>query len=244
MQRNKPTIQQYDTYTAEDFSVWDFLFSRQMELLNENASAFYLEALTNIGFNAKEIPHFEKTNERMKALTGWRLSVVPEIVPQKDFFEMLARKTFPATCWLRTRQEVDYIEEPDMFHDVFGHAPLLVNPVYATFMEAVGHLALKWVHEPAVIQLLGSFYWFTIEFGLLREQNEPKIFGAGIISSFGETKHTLTGVSTISDFNVHEMLHTKYRTDILQDRYFVIDSFEELFHAVKELDVLLEKHTF
>lgn len=240
MQRNKPTVQDYSTYTPEDFYVWRLLYERQLPFVQANASRLYLDALEKIGFSANEIPHFDNTSKRLQQHTGWQLVVVPELVPQKDFFEMLTKKTFPATCWLRTLEELDYIEEPDMFHDVFGHVPLLVNSAYATFMQHFGELAMKWIDMPDAIPVLARVYWFTIEFGLLQESGKNKIFGAGIISSIGETAHVYTNESQKVPFNIREMLTTEYRIDTLQPRYFVIDSFEQLCNAIPQIDQQLE----
>lgn len=241
MQRNKPTVQDYSTYTSEDFYVWRLLYERQLPFVQANASQLYLDALDKIGFNADEIPHFDETSKRLQQYTGWQLAVVPELVPQKDFFEMLTNKTFPATCWLRTLEELDYIEEPDMFHDVFGHVPLLVNSAYAEFMQNFGKLAMKWIDTPDAIPILARVYWFTIEFGLLHEGDSNKIFGAGIISSIGETAHVYKDESEKVPFNIHEMLTTEYRIDILQPKYFVIDSFEQLCNAIPQIDKQLEQ---
>jgi len=241
MQRNKPIIQDYSTYTPEDFYVWRLLYERQLPFVQANASELYLDALDKIGFHASEIPHFEETTQRLQQHTGWQLIVVPELVPQKDFFEMLTHKTFPATCWLRTLEELDYIEEPDMFHDVFGHVPLLVNSAYATFMQNFGKLAMKWIDTPEAIPILARVYWFTIEFGLLHENEKNKIFGAGIISSIGETQHVFKEESQKVPFNIKEMLTTEYRIDTLQPTYFVIDSFEQLCNAIPQIDKQLEQ---
>jgi len=241
MQRNKPTVQDYSTYTPEDFHVWRLLYERQLPFVQANASQLYLDALDKIGFNAEEIPHFDETSKRLQQYTGWQLVVVPELVPQKAFFEMLTNKTFPATCWLRAFEELDYIEEPDMFHDVFGHVPLLVNSDYATFMQDFGKLAMKWIDTPEAIPILARVYWFTIEFGLLHENGKNKIFGAGIISSIGETQHVFKEESQKVPFNIKEMLTTEYRIDTLQPRYFVIDSFDQLCNAIPQIDKQLEQ---
>jgi phenylalanine-4-hydroxylase len=237
--RIKPTVQDYRNYTTEDFEVWALLFSRQMEHLQQHASRLYLEAIGQIGFRQDEIPDFAATNSRLLAATGWQLTVARELVPQAEFFSLLARRIFPATCWLRTMAELDYLEEPDMFHDVFGHAPLLMHPDYAAFMEAFGKLALQWLHDPAALKLLSAVYWFTVEFGLLTEQGMPRIFGAGIISSVGESLHASGPGSEKLTFDIHRMMHTAYRTDVVQDRYFVIDSFEQLLHALPHIAALL-----
>jgi phenylalanine-4-hydroxylase len=234
--RIKPTAQVYSQYTASDFEVWKLLWNRQTEYLSAHASGLYLEALVAIGFNSDEIPDFEKTNKRLMQATGWQLTVAPELVPDADFFRLLARRIFPATCWLRTMEELDYLEEPDMFHDVFGHAPLLTNEFFAIFMEAFGKLALKWVHHPGALKMLSAFYWFTVEFGLLSEDGAVKIFGSGIISSVGETRHVLHDQSLKIPFDIHSMMNTPYQTDKVQDQYFLIDSFEQLCDALPAIE--------
>ncbi len=236
MQRSKPTSQDYSTYTPEDFRVWQLLFNRQLPLVAANASKLYLDAINKIGFHANEIPHFIKTTERLQHYTGWQLIVVPELVPQKEFFEMLTNKVFPATCWLRTMEELNYIEEPDMFHDVFGHVPLLVNTAYAGFIQRFGELAMKWIDTPEAIAILARLYWYTIEFGLLNEEGSNKIYGAGIISSIGETEHVLNNDSEKVAFNIKKMLMTPYRIDTLQPQYFIIDSFEHLYSSIPDID--------
>jgi phenylalanine-4-hydroxylase len=234
--RSKPTTQVYSNYTAADFEVWSVLWKRQMNHLSGQASQLYLDALADIGFTQTEIPDFDRTNKRLMALTGWQLTVAPELVPDVDFFTLLSQRIFPATCWLRTMEELDYLEEPDMFHDVFGHAPLLTHEPYALFMEAFGKLALKWIDRPEVLRLLSAFYWFTVEFGLLAEEDKLKIFGSGIISSVGETLHVLQDTTLKLPFNIELMMHTGYRTDQVQEQYFVIGSFEELCLALPEMD--------
>lgn len=241
MQRKKPLVQQYDAYTPEDFKVWQLLFERQMQLLKQYASPLYLDCLQQAGFYAEAIPHFGKTNEALGKLSGWQLCVVPELVPQKEFFELLAKKMFPATCWLRSMQELDYIEEPDMFHDVFGHVPLLANEAYAAFMEGFGQLALQWAGKPGAISLLGRIYWFTIEFGLVRNGSHNGIYGAGILSSIEETKSAVSNRSTKHVFDIMQMLDTDYRTDIVQEQYFIINSFEQLYAALPDIDALLKQ---
>lgn len=239
--RVKPTVQQYRNYTSEDFEVWALLFNRQMDHLQQHASRLYLKALDQIGFEAGKIPDFEETNLRLQAATGWQLAVAKELVPDDEFFSLLARRIFPATCWLRTLEELDYLEEPDMFHDVFGHAPLLMHPAYAAFMEAFGKLALQWLHEPGALKLLSAVYWFTVEFGLLAEEGKVRIFGAGILSSIGESVHALGPQPGKLPFDLQRMMHMAYRTDVLQDNYFVIDSFEQLCEALPLIIPELEK---
>ena len=239
--RIKPTTQVYSHYTVSDIEVWKRLWDRQAEYLRTHASGLYLDALVTIGFHREEIPDFEKTNKRLMQATGWQLTVAPELVPDPEFFRLLASRVFPATCWLRTMEELDYLEEPDMFHDVFGHAPLFSNTSFAVFMEAFGKLALQWVHHPEALKMLSAFYWFTVEFGLLSEDGAIKIFGSGIISSVGETQHVLHDQSLKVPFDIQSMMSTPYRTDKVQERYFVIDSFEQLCNALPAIEEYLNK---
>lgn len=239
--RVRPLNQVYSDYTEEDFEVWKLLYNRQTELLNEYASAEYLKALDVIGFSADRIPDFNRIGAALAPLTGWSLVTVPNISEQKEFFEFLAEKRFTATCWLRRMDELDYLEEPDMFHDVFGHVPLLSNKPYTDFFSAISEIALKHIDNPKAVELLGRIYWFTIEFGLIREAGKLKIYGAGIISSFGETNNALTDDTQKFEFNVGQILDTDFRTDILQDKYFVIDSYEQLYESIPELEIELEK---
>lgn len=239
--------QNYSKYKEEDRQVWKLLFDRQMEILKTAASQEYLDALQQIGFRADTIPDFTVVNTKLKELTGWSLEVVPNIVPKKDFFELLAAQKFPATSWLRTLKQLDYLEEPDMFHDVFGHVPLLSNPQYCSFLKELSHIALKHIGNEDAIELLGRLYWFTIEFGMIREENKLKIYGAGILSSIKESAYSISAAPQHCDFDVDEMLSTPYRTDIIQEKYFVIKSFDELYHSLpaiaKGIDKLVYKLT-
>lgn len=238
--RVRPTEQIYSNYTAEDFQVWKTLYERQTNLLRKTASQEYLNALEIVGFNANEIPNFLQIAERLKPITGWELVTVPNISEQKDFFTFLSQRKFTATCWLRKMEELDYLEEPDMFHDVFGHVPLLSNTAYTNFFEAISLIALEHINDSKAIELLGRIYWFTIEFGLIREEGELKIYGAGIMSSYGETKNCLSNATQKFDFEVGKIMDTDFRTDILQDKYFVIESYEQLYLSLPEIRKQLE----
>lgn len=238
---SRPTQQIYSDYTEHDFLVWKTLFNRQMNILTPNVSASYLDAIKTIQFSADRIPDFSEVKEILQPLTGWSLEVVPAISPANEFFQFLSKKKFTATCWLRSMDQLDYLEEPDMFHDVFGHAPLLSNQAYVDFFKGMSDLALKHLDDQHKIDLLGRVYWFTIEFGMIRENDQLKIYGAGIISSKGETEHCLSELTTHLPFNVEEIMSTAYRTDILQDKYFVIDSFEQLYNSLPEIEALLDR---
>ena len=242
MERIRPLHQQYHSYTPQDHQVWQILFNRQMKLLNQHASSAYLHAIKEIGFQHAAIPHFSQVSERLMALTGWQLTVVPGLVPEAEFFQLLSRRIFPATCWLRTLAEIDYIEEPDMFHDVFGHVPLLTDPAYASFMQAFGSMALAWAHRPEAISLLSRIYWFTIEFGLIQEQGAAKIYGAGILSSPGETMHSMHPHTARRPCHAADIFATSYRTDVMQDQYFVISSFAHLQEMLPLVKTLIDNY--
>ncbi|MBP6658666.1 MAG: phenylalanine 4-monooxygenase, partial [Bacteroidia bacterium] len=229
----------YSDYTDEDFRVWKILFDRQMDILSQTVSRNYLDALKIVNFRNDKIPDFNEVNSTLNDLTGWNLHVVPNISPQKEFFKYLSEKKFTATCWLRSFEQLDYIEEPDMFHDVFAHVPLLSNTAYCNFFKGISDIALEHIDDPKAIELLGRIYWFTIEFGLIRENDKLKIYGAGIISSNGETKHCLSNECEKLNFDVNKIMSTDFRTDILQDKYFVIDSFDQLYNALPEIRKLV-----
>lgn len=240
MNRIRPTTQIYSQYTAADQAVWKTLFERQMAVLRPLVAPEYLQALDSVGFSADRIPDFEEVNRLLKPLTGWSLQVVPCISPQEEFFHYLSNKQFTATCWLRTMEELDYLEEPDMFHDVFAHVPLLSNPAYVAFFKGLSDIALRYLNHPEAIRLLGNIYWFTIEFGLIRSAEGLKIYGAGIISSKKETEHSLSPSANHYAFDVAKIFATEYSTDVVQESYFVIDSFEQLYASLPEIERLIQ----
>lgn len=239
MNRIKPTEQIYSQYTEEDFAVWNILFNRQMKTLRETAAKDYLAAVDTIGFKEDEIPNFEVMNQKLEKLTGWRIITVPGICPPSEFFQLLAQKTFTCTCWLRSMKELDYLEEPDMFHDVFGHVPLLTNNEYCAFFQTLGTIASEHIDNQDVIDMIERLYWFTIEFGLMEEEDQVRIYGAGIISSVGETKHALGNVSTKHRFDARKVMNHSFRTDIMQEEYFVIQSFDELMQAIPKVKLVI-----
>jgi len=231
----------YSNYTDEDRKVWQILFERQMKNLQGIASKDYLEAIDIIEFTKDRIPKFPEVNKILGNLTGWALHVVPCISPQKKFFELLSKRKFTATSWLRKMSQLDYLEEPDMFHDVFGHVPLLTNEAYCGFFRGISEIALKHIDNLQAVEMLGRVYWFTIEFGLIREDDELKIYGAGILSSPGETKYSLSAETKRFEYNVKQILTTPYYTDKIQDKYFIIDSYEQLYESLGEIEEVLEQ---
>lgn len=225
--------QDFKTYTPDDFSIWKILFDRQESNLQKLASRSYLDLLQSMSpvLHAGRIPEFSKIDHWFSTKTGWEIQCVPGLIPVADFFELLAKKRFCSSTWLRSMKNLDYLEEPDMFHDIFGHVPLLADPVFSDFMEAFGKLGVAAKDNKERVTMLQRLYWFTIEFGLVRDRG-VKIYGAGIASSFGESNLALGEAVDHVNFDLDLIMQTPFETDHLQQRYFVIDDFEQLFQAV------------
>jgi phenylalanine-4-hydroxylase len=222
--------QPWDDYTATDHDVWRRLYARQRELLVGRASEAFLKAQAEMGLTPDRIPKFDDLNRVLAEATGWQLVGVEGLLPEIDFFTHLANRRFPVTWWIRRPDQFDYIEEPDLFHDLFGHVPLLMNPVFAGYMEAYGRGGIR-AHGlgAEAMQHLARLYWYTVEFGLIREPAGLRIYGSGIVSSSGESVHSLESAAPNRiGFDVERVMRTRYRIDTYQQTYFVIDSFEQL----------------
>lgn len=223
--------QAWDTYSAAEHDRWDRLFRRQSEITKGRACAAALEAMGRLELSPSGIPHMERLSDRLEAMTGWRLVPVAELVPDEIFFNHLANRRFPAGAFIRPEAEFDYLQEPDIFHDIFGHVPLLANPVFADFMQAYGQggqraMRLGQLHN------LARLYWYTVEFGLIQEADGLRVYGAGILSSPDETVFALEDASPNRiGFDLKRLMRTKYIIDDFQQTYFVIDSFEALLEA-------------
>ncbi len=227
--------QPWADYQAEDHATWGTLYLRQRELLLGRASDEFLAAQDEMGMSPHAIPRFDQLNEVLGAATGWTVIGVEGLLPELDFFEHLANRRFPVTWWIRRQDQVDYIEEPDLFHDLFGHVPLLMNPVFADYMAAYGRGGVK-AHAlgPEALANLTRLYWYTVEFGLIREADGLRIYGAGIVSSKGESIHCLDSASPNRiGFDLERIMRTRYRIDSYQKTYFVIDSYEQLMDATR-----------
>lgn len=233
--------QEYDRYTEEDFEVWKILFERQMPNLPKAASKAYLGGVEIVGFSAGRIANFDELNQMLEKSTGWAVHVVSGLIDDDLFFGLVNNRRFPSSTWLRTMEQLDYLEEPDMFHDAFAHMPLLTNQPYVDFLENLSGIALKHIDNPWAIQLLSRIYWFTIEFGLIREDGELKIYGAGILSSAGETKFSLSNKPAHLAYDVRRILNQEYWKDRFQDKYFVIESYEQLYMSLPEIEEVLEE---
>lgn len=220
--------QNWASYTAADHDTYRRLVERQTALLPGLACDAFIEALPSLGVKDR-IPRFEEINERLKPATGWELVAVPGLIPERPFFDLLAHRRFPVTDWIRKPEEFDYIVEPDVFHDLFGHVPLLFNPVFADYVQRYGAGGLK-AHDLGAGELLSRLYWYTIEFGLIQQADGLRAYGAGILSSSGELCHSVTSPQPQRiALDLLRCMRTRYKIDDYQATYFVIDSFEQLF---------------
>ena len=230
--------QHWEELTAEDHWVWDTLFARQKTLLHGRAVRAFEESLEVLHLSRPGVPNFDELNEKLHARTGWTVVAVPGLVPDDVFFRHLSQRRFPAGNFIRQAKQLDYLEEPDVFHDVFGHVPLLAQPEVADFMQALGELGLKAL-DAGELHRLARLYWYTVEFGLAREDGNLRIYGAGILSSFGESHYSLESVKPHRlGFDLERVLRTRYRTDSFQQSYFVIDRFEDVLRLVQRPDFI------
>ena len=229
--------QPWGSYSRGDHAVWAALFQRQRELLPDRACTTFLANQQALAMSADAIPRFDALNRPLRAATGWELVGVEGLLPEAVFFEHLAQRRFPVTWWIRRPDQLDYIAEPDLFHDLFGHVPLLMNPVFADYMQAYGAGGLRAQREFGNEALLNltRLYWYTVEFGLIREPAGLRIYGAGIVSSKGESIHCLEShAPNRIGFELERVMRTRYRIDSYQKTYFVIDDFEQLFAATQQ----------
>ena len=228
--------QHWDELTDEDHWVWDTLFARQKTLLHDKVISAFEEGLEVLNLSRPGVPNFDELNVNLGKHTGWKVVAVPSLIPDAVFFEHLANRRFPAGNFMRPPKQMDYLEEPDVFHDVFGHLPLLAQPAVADFMAELGNLGLKAL-KIGEVERIARLYWYTIEVGLAREDGRTKIYGAGIASSFGETHYSLESPRPHRlKFDLKRVLRTRYRPDDFQKSYFVIDRFEDVLNIVREND--------
>jgi phenylalanine-4-hydroxylase len=223
-------------YTSDDDAIWNDLFQRQMDILPGRACGAFLAGLQKLHLNRGGVPEFARLSEELGALTGWSVVPVPMLIPDHVFFWHLANRRFPAGNFIRSRESFDYIQEPDVFHDVFGHVPMLTDPVFADYMHEYGKAGWKAMRYNR-LKALGALYWYTVEFGLIREGEDLRIYGAGILSGPREAVFALEAQSPNRIMlNVDRVMRTDYVIDDLQPTYFVIESFHELYHDTVERD--------
>ncbi|MGF1609103.1 MAG: phenylalanine 4-monooxygenase [Kiloniellales bacterium] len=225
--------QGWDAYSEQDHAIWRTLMARQSRLLPGRACREYLEGFERLDIAAGGIPNFERLSDELDRATGWRIVAVPGLVPDDVFFRHLAARRFPATNWIRRPEQMDYLQEPDVFHDVMGHVPMLTNPVFADYLQAYGRGGLNALRLGALPKL-ARLYWYTVEFGLIRTEAGLRIYGSGIVSSRTESVYCLESPKPKRvAFDLMRIMRTNYRIDDLQDIYFVIDGFEQLFEATR-----------
>ena len=228
--------QNWSAYTAEDHATWDTLFARQSKLLPGRASNAWLRGLDVLKLSKPGIPDFEELSERLMKLTGWSVVAVPGLVPDDVFFDHMANRRFVAGNFIRRPDQLDYLQEPDVFHDVFGHVPMLADPVFADYLAAYGRGGQRALGLDA-LKYLGRLYWYTVEFGLIAEPEGLRIYGSGIVSSYAETRFALDDPSPNRiALDLARVMRTEYRIDDFQQNYFVIPSFDELLRLTVETD--------
>jgi phenylalanine-4-hydroxylase len=225
--------QQWDRYTAEEHRVWKTLYERQTRMLAGRACDEFLAGMRALPIAPHEIPDFRRLSEVLMKRSGWQVVAVPGLVPDEVFFEHLANRRLPAAQFIRKAQQLDYLEEPDVFHDVFGHVPLLMNPMIADYIQAYGVGGLR-AKERGVLELLARVYWYTVEFGLVEQKDGLRLYGAGIVSSYTESLFALDAASPNRvRFRLPRVMQTDYRIDDFQETYFVIRDFDELFELAQ-----------
>jgi len=225
--------QSWEKYTASEHAVWRTLFERQTKLLPGRACDEFVDGMRRLPIGAGEIPDFGRLSEALRGRTGWQVVAVPGLVPDEVFFEHLANRRFPAGRFIRKRDQLDYIEEPDVFHDVFGHVPMLMNPVMADYIQAYGAGGLR-AQKLGVLPHLARVYWYTVEFGLVEQHGGVRIYGSGIASSYTESVFALEDPSPNRiGFDLPRVMRTRYRIDDFQETYFVLSGLDPLLELAR-----------
>lgn len=228
------TAQNWDDYTAAEHDLWGQLYARQVVVARKYAADAFLTGLKTLQMPEDRIPRFEEASEKLRALTNWTIVPVPGLIPEDAFFLHLAKRQFPVTVWLRRPDEIDYLVEPDVFHDFFGHVPLLSQPVFADYLQEYGRKGIEAI-ELGTTKMLTRLFWYMVEFGLIRGTDGIKAYGAGMLSSATETAFSVASKEPHRiKFDLTRIMHTDYRIDSFQQSYFVIDDFAELFSAMQQ----------
>jgi phenylalanine-4-hydroxylase len=228
--------QDWERFTPEEHATWDTLFARQAKLLPGRVSDAWAKGLDVLKLDRPGIPRYEELNERLMRATGWQVIAVPGLVPDDVFFDHMANRRFVAGNFIRRPDQLDYLEEPDVFHDVFGHVPMLADPVFGDYLAAYGRGGQRALGLDA-LKYLGRLYWYTVEFGLITEPEGMRIYGSGIVSSYAESRFALDDPSPNRiAFDLARVMRTEYRIDDFQQNYFVIPSFDELLRVTVETD--------
>jgi phenylalanine-4-hydroxylase len=229
------TAQDWSAYTAGQHDVWRILYQRRMRTLADTGSRLFLSGAEKIGLSSERVPDLGDVNARLAKLTGWRAIAVSGFIPAHDFFACLSRREFPTTIIVRPREQLDYLPEPDIFHDVFGHVPLHADPVFADFLQHFGRVAAR-ARSELETTWMARLFWFTVEFGLIREAGATKIYGSGLISSHADAAHAVAPDRDRRAFLVDDVIDQEFRIDHVQDVLFVVDDFAQLFDAVAQME--------
>ena len=231
--------QDYEAYTKADYAVWKQLTDRQLDILSKYACTEYNDCVRALHptISPSHPPRFAALNKQLRAAHGWSIKVVPGLLEVDEFFGLLANKRFCSSTWLRSEEQLDYLEEPDMFHDIFGHIPLYLNEDYANFARKLGALGVKVADNEERVKQLQRLYWFTVEFGVIRQKGDLKVYGAGICSSYGETLHVYNDPKVeVVPFELDAVLQQDFIISEVQNKYFAINSFADLWAVVDELE--------
>ena len=229
------STQNYGAYTPEEHAVWAELVHRRTPQIQEYACAEYLEGYEIIDIREDRIPNLAEISSRLRPRTAWSTTPVTGFLPARAFFEMLSLRHFPSTTWLRKRDSLEYTPEPDIFHDVFGHVPMHAHKVFADFLQYYGQLCLA-AEDEHVLEKLGRLFWYSVEFGLIRQNGKLKIFGSGVISSHGESTSVIEGKIKVEPFDLDRVLATPVTVDEIHDVLFAIDSFDQMYEALMETE--------
>jgi phenylalanine-4-hydroxylase len=234
--------QNYEGYTADKHAVWTELVLQRLPQIETRAAEEYLDGLDLIGLQADHLPNLYWISDRLAKKTGWITTPVSGFLPSEAFFEMLDVRRFPTTTWLRSRDCLEYTPEPDIFHDVFGHVPMLAHPVFADFLQHYGQVCAR-VNDEETRERLGRLFWYTVEFGLTRQKGQIKVYGSGVISSHRECTNVIEGGCEIKDFDLDEVLNTPVHVDEIHKLLFAIESFDQVYDAMQEVEKRVEAGT-
>lgn len=232
--------QDYGAYTSEQHAVWAELVGRVLPNVEKHAAREYLEGFQVIGLKPDRLPNLAEITRRLGPRTGWSSTPVSGFLPAPAFFEMLANRLFPTTTWLRSRESLEYTPEPDIFHDVFGHVPMHAHKVFGDFLEHYGRVCAG-ITDQMTLEKLGRLFWYTVEFGLIRQNGEVKVYGSGVISSQGECRNVISGGCHVRDFSLDEVLNTPVKVDELQKVLFAVSSFDQIYEAMHEAEQRVER---
>ena len=232
--------QDYAAYTTEQHGIWAELVRRRMPQLEQHAAQEYLDGFEALCLPFDRLPNLPAVSRKLERRTGWNATPVSGFMPAPAFFEMLAARRFPTTTWMRSRDSLEYTPEPDIFHDVFGHVPMHAHPVFADFLAHYGQLCAR-IQDEAILERIGRVFWYTVEFGLIRQGGEVKVYGSGLISSNGECSNVIHGGCAVHRFDLAEVLRTPVKVDEMHQLLFAIDSFDEIYEAVRAVEARIDR---